>query len=1100
MSRFELPRAARTARVVLLALVAVSLWAPNVFAQRTSSDVRGTVVTEEGDPIRGASVQILHVPSGTVSESVTSETGGFFESGLRVGGPYQITVTANDFQGIQREGVFLQPGSQNPFRFQLREISAELDAISVTGAAISDAEILNNGVGSSYTARDIANQPTIDRDVIQTLLRDPLAQGDGVGNLTVGGVNARFNSLSIDGSLQTDDFGLVDDNREDTYTSYATVRSPINLDAIESATLAFSDYSVAVSGASGAAINVVTKSGTNEFDGSIYYAYKDDSFVGEEFDGGEFDPGTFEEEEYGFTLGGPIIKDRLFFFVSYDEYENAPTVEFIDDDERNGVDPAFFDEIRDIIRNVYGFDPGGRPQVLNLPTTSERLLAKVDWNINLDHRASLTYQSTEESDIGNVGSSTFQSAWYDTGVELEAWSAQLNSDWTPRFSTELRFNYKENSRPQVCRAGRGVGQIDLDFGPDSIAGTPLDGLLTEDEFFIAGCDRFRHANEFDDERTQLFALGEYFLGDHVVSFGMEYQNYAARNLFIDTSLGRFEFETLEELQNRRAAQVRYQNVPSNNPLDGVAEWEYDQWSFFVGDSWAITPEFSLDYGIRYEVFDQSDKPAFSQAVLNDTGLRTDNNIDGNDLLMPRVSFLWTPLNKTTISGGVGLFPNSAPPLVWISNAFNFPTVEPRAFDVEGVDLSTIPQELLDAVASGTPIPRDLIGPDFETPSDWKASLRLEQVFDMAVGDLDFGRNYVATAQLVYTRARDGFDWELSGQTRNPAALPIGVAPDGRPIYADLDDLDLPNLTTLRNNDGAESTVLSLALAKQYDSGASFNISYAYTDAEVVSEGTSSRGVSNWRGQIAIDRNNPDPRTSPFEIEHSFKFNVAFERNLIADLQSRVDVFGRLFKGDVWSTSFDTGFNESLFGQANGEGPFGNAPLYIPSPGSDPRVVYGSDFDVEGFFGFVEENGIPVGRIHEPLSEQVDDWNNIWDLRFQQELPGLPGIGRFVGDNNFKLILDIANFPNLINSDWGKVTDGTRFGTLDIVQADLVSAADVAANGVDAATALNGDAARTTCLSASACLYRFNEFDDSRTQFTDRDDSVYEIRLTLRYDF
>jgi len=354
--------------------------------------------------------------------------------------------------------------------------------------------------------------------------------------------------------------------------------------------------------------------------------------------------------------------------------------------------------------------------------------------------------------------------------------------------------------------------------------------------------------------------------------------------------------------------------------------------------------------------------------------------------------------------------------------------------------------------------------------------------------------------LVHTRAKDGFVWELAGQTDNPAALPTGVAPDGRPIYADLDDLDLPNLTKLTNADGAQSTVLSVGLAKLYDNGASFDINYAFTDAEVVSEGTSSRGISNWRGQVTTDRNNLRPRTSPFQIEHSFKFNFAYERNFVADLQSRVDVFGRLFKGDNWSASFDTGFNNALFGQANGESPFGNAPLYVPTPVNDPLVVYGSGFDVDGFFQFVEDNGIPVGGVHPAFSETITDWNNIWDLRFQQELPGIPGLGRFVGDNNFKLILDIANFPNLINSDWGKVVDATRFGTLDIVVADLVSAADVAANGIDGATALEGDAPRTTCLSASDCLYRFNEFDDSRTQFVDRDDSVYEIRLTLRYDF
>jgi hypothetical protein len=413
----------------------------------------------------------------------------------------------------------------------------------------------------------------------------------------------------------------------------------------------------------------------------------------------------------------------------------------------------------------------------------------------------------------------------------------------------------------------------------------------------------------------------------------------------------------------------------------------------------------------------------------------------------------------------------------------------------------VPQELLDAVAQGTPLPLDYISEDFETPSDWKGSLRLEQVFDMDFGGLDLGDDYVFTAQYLYTRTKDGFIWENIAQTELAAALPTGTAPDGRPIYADLQDLGIGNLTRLQNFDGAESNTLTFALAKQYDWGFNFNASYAWQDTEVVSEGTSSRGISNWRGIFAADRNNPDPRTSPFQIEHSLKFNFGYERNFIADLQTRLDLFGRVFQGEVWSTSFDVSSSNSLFGRAGDfESPFDNNPLYIPTPGGDPRVVYGSDFDVAGFFDFVEENGIPTGAIHDPYSERVDDWNNIWDLRFQQELPGIPGIGGLVGDNNFKLILDIENFANLLNSDWGKFVGGPGFGQARIVQADLVSAADVAANGVDGAAALRGDAPRQVCQAAGDCLYRFRDFDDDPTEFTSRSRSVYEIRLTLRYDF
>ncbi|MEM1080355.1 MAG: TonB-dependent receptor, partial [Pseudomonadota bacterium] len=284
------------------------LFAASAVAQVTSSNIRGQVADQNGEGIANAEVQILHVPSGTVSIAETSDTGQFFQSGLRVGGPYQITVTADDYRASQLEQIFLQPGSQDPFRFALESDSADLGTVTVTGAVLSESVELNNGVGSTFSARDIANNPATDRDVLQTIARDPLAQSNEVGELTVAGVNPRFNGLSIDGSLQQDDFGLSDQ-------TYATSRSPINLDVIESATLVASDYSVTTSGFTGGLVNIVTKSGSNEFDGSIYYAYQDDSMVGDDFDGGTFNAGDFEEEEYGFFVSGPIIKDKLFFLL-----------------------------------------------------------------------------------------------------------------------------------------------------------------------------------------------------------------------------------------------------------------------------------------------------------------------------------------------------------------------------------------------------------------------------------------------------------------------------------------------------------------------------------------------------------------------------------------------------------------------------------------------------------------------------------------------------------------------------------------------------------------------------------------------------------------
>ncbi|QKK02101.1 MAG: TonB-dependent receptor [Pseudomonadota bacterium] len=1091
-SVFARPAGAGWSVFLLTVLLLAVVQAPSVFAQATSAEVRGRVVTEDGDGIVGAAVEITHLPSGTRSQAQTGDTGAFFQAGLRVGGPYEIEVRAEGYQAAEETDVYLEPGPQDPFRFMLVSAGMQLDALEVVGQSLSTAVELNNGVGSTYSDRDIRNQPSTDRDVISTLLRDPLAQSDGVGNLSVAGVNPRFNGLAIDGARQQDDFGLGSN-------TYATERSPINLDAVESVTLVAADYGVEATNFTGGLVNIVTKSGGNEFDGSLYYAYKDDGFVGSKFDGDRrFDAGDFEEEEYGFTFSGPIIKDKLFFFVSYDEYEASSPVDFANSDAVNGRDPALYSTLGSILQDIYGFDPLGRPAVASLPEASERTLVKLDWNINYDHRASFTYQKTEESGV-SINAANFQSAWYDIPVDLDAYTLQLFSDWSYNFSTQLRINYKEFVRGQICRGGNDLGHFEFRLDENDVAGTPLEGLITDRNTIVAGCDRFRHANEYNDDRLQLFAKGDYYFGDHVLTFGAELEQFNLFNLFVPASNGRFVFNDFDEIINRTPGNVDYVNVPSNNARDGAAEWGYDKWALFIQDKWQVTDTFELSYGLRYERFSQSDKPALDQDILERFGVRTDNNLDGNDLLMPRVGFLWTPFDRGSISGGFGLFAGGEPQ-VWISNSFQSPTGFARVFGLENADIFSVPQEALDAVAGQSGSVIDYIADDFETPSDWKASLRYDQRFDLDFDQFSLGQDYRFTAQYLYTNTRDGFLWRNIAQTQLAEALPTGTAPDGRVIYADLDALGINNLTELGNFSDGESHVITLTLAKAFENGFDYQISYALQDIEAVTEGGSSRGISNWLGIFDEDRNDPSARTSPYQIEEAFKINFGYERAFFGNNLTRVDVFGQIFSGDQWSTAFDVTNSNALFGRAGqGEGPFDNNPLYIPNPGNDPRVVYGSGFDVNGFFRYLEENDIPFGEIHAPYSQQ-SNWNQRWDLRFQQQIPGIPGVDRWVGDNKFSLILDIRNVLNLIDSDWGTFENGPFFGQAGIVQADLVSAADVAENGIDGATALTGDAPRQVCRQASDCLYRYTDFDDDPTSFVSSSQSVYEIRLTLRYDF
>ncbi len=1074
-------------RGFIAAFMAFAL-ASTAAAQQTSSEARGNVTSDTGSPIANARVVITHEPTGSRNTVESGDNGRYFRGGLRIGGPYTITVSADGYRDARYDNIFLSAGSQSPINITLSAVGDEVEELVVTASADGILD-LANGVGSNFNSSDIINQPAATRDVLNTLERDPLANSLGGSSLSIAGVNPRFNGLAIDGSLQQNDFGL-------SSGTYATDRSPINLDAIESASVVAADYDVSAAGFTGGLVNLTIKSGTNEFEGTAYYDMLDDSWIGSSYDGGEFNSPPVDDREFGFTLGGPIIKDKLFFFVSYDEFEATEIQDFTSADSRNGIQPGFFDELRNLIIAGTGYDPGTRPSTGNTPATSERILTKFDWNVTDQHRLSFTYQDTQEQSTSVSGGGTeFQSAWYDTPIDLKAYTLQAFSDWSETLSTTVRFNYKEFSRGQQCRAGVGtVGEVTVDVDPDEVAGTPLEGLLTGRRVSTeSGCDGFRQANDFSDDRLQFFAKADYFRGDHVITGGIEYEQYNLFNLFVPFSDGEFRYFDLDDLA-AGTANITYRNVPSNNAREGAAEWGYDRWTLFLQDSWQITGNFELTYGLRYETFSQSDRPAFSQPIQDLYGVNTSENLDGRDLILPRVSFRWDIDDRSSLRGGFGQF-SGGDPKVWTSNAFQVPIVALPRTEFENYTPPgpfEVPAELINQVSQGTPVPIDYISSDFEIPSDWKASLRYER---------EFFDGYNFTAQYLYTATENGFLWRLVPQLQSPTAQPTGVAPDGRIIYADLLDqqdtgvFTTNNLTTLTNHSEGESHVFSIALGKVYRNGFSFNASYAFQDNEIVSEGTSSRGISNFRAQSDINRNFPSPRTSPFQIEHAFKLNLAYERDFFGTGRSatRFDLFARRLSGLPFFNAFDLPRNGSnaLFGQpGDGEEQGGNNPIYVPARGGDPRVVYASGFDTEGFLNYVGAGS--EGFIEEPYS-RTSAWNTLVDFRVQQQIP------LFGEKANAKIWFSVENFLNLLNDDWGVFR--SRPGSANaMLEADIVRASDVAALGVDGAPALLGDSPRTACFTAGSCVYRYNDFEPVEVSEVEPDLSVYTIRLGIRFEF
>ncbi|MFN3312307.1 MAG: TonB-dependent receptor domain-containing protein [Hyphomonas sp.] len=1087
---------ARSASIAALAALAP---VAAVYAQETASELRGSIIDLSGAPVAGATVTITHEPTGSTNTMVTSSNGNFFQTGLRPGGPYSIVVAAPGYAGESLGDIRLSPGTSPALRIRVAaegDDTAMMGVVTVTGSAISQLD-LNNGVGSNYSSRDIANQPSLARDIIATLNRDPLAISGGPNNLSVAGVNPRFNAVTIDGARQQDNLGLGSN-------TFPTSRSPINIDIIESASLVASDYSVTASGFTGGLVNVTTRGGTNEIDGSLFYYYRDQDYLGSKTFGGEgsFNPGEFEEKEYGITLRGPILKDRLFFSLSYDKFETAEQIDVTGGLANLGINPQLYTALNQLVLDTYGIDMGGRPLQFAVPEETERLFARIDWDINNDHRLQVQFQQTEEIGVSGATSATnFQSAWYDVPSKLTSYTAQLFSDWTPALSTRLRASYTENERFQNCRGGTGVGELSMQLNAARVVGTPLEGLIgNTTRTFVGGCDRFRHTNTYEDERLTLFGQADYVWNDFIFTVGGEYESLDAANGFSQFSQGQFVFtgNTAGQDLIDRIANVNYRNVNSNDVSEYITQYAYDRYSAFAQARWQVMPELELTGGLRYERISTdsgaAEDPTFEQQV----GIKNTTTTDGLDLWMPRVGFRWTPLDRTTVSGGIGLF-SGGDPGVWTLNAAAPLVVIPAQINrATNVDPTQVPQALIDAVANGNAGAIDAIDPNFKLPSDWKSSIRIDQSFDLNFGGINLGNDYRASLQVLHTRSKDSFLWQEYAQTNGGLAL--GVAPDGRPIYPDLQALGLSNRTVLANASGDESTVYTLSLEKAYENGLDFYLAYAHQDVEAITEGSSSRGVSAFRGQVAADRNNPGPRTSIYQVEDAFKIALGYEKAFIGDLATRVDLFGQYTSGGLFTYSFINNNTNALFGRTgNNENPFANNPLYIPNLLGDEKVVYGPNFNLGAFADYVKTNGIQQGKIHE-VNSAASTWNQQWDFRIQQDLPGIWGAQQFVGDNRFKLVFDVENFGNLLNNEWGTAHSSPGNGQLDIINADLVRAVDVQNLGIAGAPALTGDSSRTACTTQGACLYRYNSFSDRSTGSRNNARSVWKARIGIRYEF
>jgi len=422
--------------------LATILFAGAAFSQNTTSSMRVVVSDTSGAAAGGVSVSITHIPTGRSLTSTSNSDGIVTARGLAVGGPYVIAIDGGgQYSADVVQGIYVELDQTEIVGLTVRPV---IEEVVVVAQAVTEEVAV--GVGRAFDRATLDATPSISRDFISALATDPkimvdnsVARGPAV---SMAGQNFRFNSLTIDGVPQNDNFGL-------SKNASATQRTPISIDAIEAITVNMAPFDVTYGNFIGGNINIVTKSGTNDFSGSAYYFSTDDSFTGDKSQGDKISIPDFSEDTYGFTLGGPIIKDKLFFFTNYEKFETTRPANALPIEQIAGVTQADVDRVRSVLQTEYGFDPG--PYAATDDDQDEKLLVKIDWFINDDHRAVATYQSADGDVIFDdfPTSAALHSNRYNINEKMNAYSLHVFSNWTDNFSTEFKFGTKDVENRQV---------------------------------------------------------------------------------------------------------------------------------------------------------------------------------------------------------------------------------------------------------------------------------------------------------------------------------------------------------------------------------------------------------------------------------------------------------------------------------------------------------------------------------------------------------------------------------------------------------------------------------------------------------------------------
>ena len=1011
---------------ILFLIAAVMVMISSAMAQMTTSGVSGKVTMNDadGEEVIGASVMAVHVPSGTRYHAITNAKGAFAIQGMRAGGPYTISITYIGMQTKTFENVVLALGETYHVNAWLKDDEKTLGEIVVKGQ-----RGLNNtrtGAAQSINNARLQELPSITHSVADIARINPFVKVSEGGAMTIAGSNNRYNAIQIDGAMSNDVFGLTSNGANGGQAG----TQAFSMETIDQLQVSIAPFDVRQSGFTGGAINAITKSGTNEFHGSIYTYFQNDAMVSDKYKrhNGAMsnDYGSMTDHTLGATIGGPVVKDKLFFFLNFErsnrEYDNSYSAR----GSQSKVDFDIANQILDYVKTAAAAQGVNYTGTLGTPkeyTYSDKVGVKLDWNINDRNHANLRWNFVDAKQNNNTSSASqlvTNDYAYDFVSKTSSLVFELNSRIGKDMSNEFHATWTS------VRDKRNPGDPFPMIQISNVGGGTL----------CIGNERSSMANALNQDIYTITDNFTWTLGGHAITLGTHNEFYRFGNLFCQDLYGSYIYQNPDDFYAGVINRFRYgQGVES---VTGTKRWTptfgAGQLGFYIQDKWEIFHNLDLTFGLRADLPYMGDKPTRNDE-FNDFArskgwdLITNQKIAVKPMWSPRLGFRWDTKgdHSLIVRGGIGVFTGRVP-YVWLSNNFSNTGIQQMSYNTTKTSGITPVYDVNKAITADPSLNPTTPAQNAQTINVFNKDFKFSQQLRLDVA-ADYKDPFVGinwTLEGIYSKTINdmvvkNYDVTATGETfANKYGVSIG---DNRPMF-ETSTIPYSGIYVLDNVSKGYSYNISLKAEKSFNFGLDVMASYTYGKSKTINNGSSSVAASNWTYNYTHGNpNEPELANSNFNVPHQVMVSLYehFKWNKdIKDTYNNVTTIGLIYTGNSGSP-----FNVYINGDVNGDNGY-NDLMYIPTDGEIDAMLAAGMFNATSAYS-AEQQASNLKQwlaneyyLQDHRGEYYDRnaANEKWENRLDMHIDHKFGFKWGSQIKYFQIGFDVINFTNLLNKNWG----------------------------------------------------------------------------------